>query len=42
MANDYVQVVNRLGETMEGRLDSKLDVKNAHGSMFEENHHVYS
>ena len=33
MANDYLQVVNRLGENIEGRLEAKLDVTRAHGNL---------
>ena len=33
LANDYIQVVNRLGETIEGRLESKLDFMGAHGNL---------
>ena len=33
MANDHVQVVNRLGDNMESRLESKMDFLNAHGNL---------
>ena len=33
VANDFVQVINRLGENIEARLDAKLDVTRAHGSL---------
>ena len=33
LATDYIQVVSRLGEHIEGRLDAKLDVTDAHGSL---------
>ena len=33
MANDYAQVVGRLGEHIDARLESKLDGTNAHGNL---------
>ena len=33
VATDFIQVTSRLGDNIEARLDAKLDVTNAHGSL---------
>ena len=33
LANDHVQVVNRLGENIDVRLESKMDHTKAHGNL---------